>query len=147
MDNLSVVLELFLNSLEVPILKLGNSPVTLRAILQMLVLVALLYYLSGKLRTLIAERFLTRTRMELGARRQQHEQPQLDELAHLLDLHEGRHGVPAPGCFTIKPSASTRAKASRTGVGDTPRVRASSSMLSLAPGANAWVMSMSVTIS
>jgi hypothetical protein len=68
MDNLSVVLELFLNSLEVPILKLGNSPVTLRAILQMLVLVALLYYLSGKLRTLIAERFLIRTRMELGAR-------------------------------------------------------------------------------
>ncbi|BBA70758.1 mechanosensitive ion channel family protein [Geobacter sulfurreducens] len=54
--------------LEIPILKLGGSPVTLWAIIQLVVLVALLFYLSGKLRTWIVEQFLTRTRMELGAR-------------------------------------------------------------------------------
>jgi small-conductance mechanosensitive channel len=54
--------------LEIPILKLGGSPVTLWAIIQLVVLVALLFYLSGKLRIWIVEQFLTRTRMELGAR-------------------------------------------------------------------------------
>ncbi|AAR35692.1 MAG: hypothetical protein ACD_75C01623G0003 [uncultured bacterium] len=54
--------------LEIPILKLGGAPVTLWAIIQLVVLVALLFYLSGKLRTWIVEQFLTRTRMELGAR-------------------------------------------------------------------------------
>lgn len=54
--------------LEVPILKLGGAPVTLWAIIQLVVLVAVLFYLSGKLRTWIVEQFLTRTKMELGAR-------------------------------------------------------------------------------
>lgn len=54
--------------LEVPLLKLGGTPVTLWAIIQLVVLVALLFYLSGKLRIWIVEQFLTRTRMELGAR-------------------------------------------------------------------------------
>lgn len=54
--------------LEIPILKLGGAPVTLWAIIQLVVLVALLFFLSGKLRTWIVEQFLTRTRMELGAR-------------------------------------------------------------------------------
>uniref|UniRef100_A0A831U159 Mechanosensitive ion channel n=1 Tax=Geobacter metallireducens TaxID=28232 RepID=A0A831U159_GEOME len=54
--------------LQMPLLKLGGAPVTLWAILQLVVLVALLFYLSGKLRTWMVEQFLTRTRMELGAR-------------------------------------------------------------------------------
>lgn len=54
--------------LEIPLMKLGGAPVTLWAIIQLVVLVALLFYLSGKLRTWIVEQFLTRTRMELGAR-------------------------------------------------------------------------------
>lgn len=54
--------------LDVPLMKLGGAPVTLWAIIQLVVLVALLFYLSGKLRTWIVEQFLTRTRMELGAR-------------------------------------------------------------------------------
>ncbi len=54
--------------LEGPLLKLGGSPVTLWTIIQLVVLVALLFYLSGKLRTWIVEQFLTRTRMEVGAR-------------------------------------------------------------------------------
>jgi small-conductance mechanosensitive channel len=54
--------------LEVPLVKLGGVPVTLWAIIQLVVLVVLLFYLSGKLRTWIVEQFLTRTRMEIGAR-------------------------------------------------------------------------------
>ena len=68
MEKLGDILETVRKALETPILKLGSSYVTLWTILQMAVLVALLFYLSGKLRTLIAERFLTRTKMELGAR-------------------------------------------------------------------------------
>jgi small-conductance mechanosensitive channel len=47
---------------------MGKEQVTLWAIIQLVVLVALLFYVSGKLRTWIVEEFLTRTRMELGAR-------------------------------------------------------------------------------
>jgi small-conductance mechanosensitive channel len=68
MDNIYDILETVRSVLERPLMRLGNSPVTLGAILQLLVLTALLFYLSGKLRTWVAERFLTRTRMELGAR-------------------------------------------------------------------------------
>jgi small-conductance mechanosensitive channel len=68
MDNIYDILETVRSVLERPLMRLGNSPVTLGAILQLLVLTALLFYLSGKLRTWVAEHFLTRTRMELGAR-------------------------------------------------------------------------------
>lgn len=68
METLGVILAAVRNALETPILKLGSSTVTLWLILQMAILVALLFYLSGKLRTLIAERVLTRTKMEMGAR-------------------------------------------------------------------------------
>src|SRR6266496_6518693 len=40
-----------------------------------------------------------------------------------------------------------RASASRTGVGDTPRLRASASMLSRAPGPKVWFISMSTSTS
>ncbi|BET57606.1 mechanosensitive ion channel family protein [Geobacter sp. 60473] len=68
MDTLMELIGTVRQYLEIPILKLGGSPVTLWAIIQLVVLVALLFYLSGKLRTWIVEQFLTRTRMELGAR-------------------------------------------------------------------------------
>ncbi|MBT1075700.1 mechanosensitive ion channel family protein [Geobacter grbiciae] len=54
--------------LEVPLVKLGSTPVTLWTIIQLVVLVGLLFYLSGKLRGWIVDQFLTRTRMELGTR-------------------------------------------------------------------------------
>jgi small-conductance mechanosensitive channel len=56
------------NALEIPILTMGSSPVTLWAILELLVLIVFLFYLSGKLRTWVVERFLPRTNMEVGAR-------------------------------------------------------------------------------
>lgn len=68
MEAFSDVLSQARQLLQIPLLKLGGAPVTLWAILQLVVLVALLFYLSGKLRTWIVEQFLTRTRMELGAR-------------------------------------------------------------------------------
>ncbi len=68
MGNLREMLESARSALETPVLKLGEAPVTLWAILQLLVLVVLLLYLSGKLRTWLVETFLPRTRMELGAR-------------------------------------------------------------------------------
>lgn len=68
METLRDVLAQIREFLEVPILKLGGSPVTRWTIIQLVVLVAVLFYLSGKLRTWIVEQFLTRTRMEVGAR-------------------------------------------------------------------------------
>lgn len=68
METLTELIGTVRQYLEIPILKLGGSPVTLWAIIQLVVLVALLFYLSGKLRIWIVEQFLTRTRMELGAR-------------------------------------------------------------------------------
>lgn len=68
METLREILDQIREFLEVPLVKLGKEQVTLWTILQLVVLVALLFYLSGKLRTWIVEQFLTRTRMELGAR-------------------------------------------------------------------------------
>lgn len=68
MEKLGDILEVVRTALDTPILKLGAAPVTLWVILQLVVLAALLIHLSGRLRTWIVERFLPRTRMELGAR-------------------------------------------------------------------------------
>lgn len=51
-----------------PIFTAGNTPVTLWTLLQLLLLVVLLIYLSGRLRWWLAERMLLRTRLDLGAR-------------------------------------------------------------------------------
>lgn len=51
-----------------PIFTAGNTPVTLWTLLQLLLLVLLLIYLSGRLRWWLAERMLLRTRLDLGAR-------------------------------------------------------------------------------
>ena len=68
MENFRDTFATIRNALEIPILTLGSSPVTLWAVLQMLVLVVFLFYLSGKLRSWLVERVLSRTSMEVGAR-------------------------------------------------------------------------------
>jgi len=60
------LLEMIRHYLTTPFVKLGGSPVTLWTILQLVLLVVLLFYVSGKLRTLLVNRVLTR--MEPGAR-------------------------------------------------------------------------------
>lgn len=52
----------------IPLITLGSSRLTLWNLLYLTVLVVLLFMLSGKLRTWIANQLLARTRMELGAR-------------------------------------------------------------------------------
>lgn len=47
---------------------LGDTPVTVEVLLQLIVLLFLLLYLSGRLRVLIADRLLARSRMDVGAR-------------------------------------------------------------------------------
>jgi len=54
--------------LDIKLVHLGTAPVTLEALFKLVILLLLLFYLSGKLRSLIADRLLTRTRMEVGAR-------------------------------------------------------------------------------
>lgn len=68
MGNFRDTLAAIRNALEIPILTLGSSPVTLWTILQLIVLVAFLFYLSGKLRIWLVEQVLSRTNMEIGAR-------------------------------------------------------------------------------
>ncbi|TAH35268.1 MAG: mechanosensitive ion channel [Planctomycetota bacterium] len=54
--------------LEVPIFKLGEAQITLWSALYLALLVVLLFYASGRLRRWLAERALTRTRLDAGAR-------------------------------------------------------------------------------
>jgi len=54
--------------LQSPLFRLGSAPVTLWNLLQLVVLFALLFYLSGKLRNWIETHFLARTKMDPGAR-------------------------------------------------------------------------------
>jgi small-conductance mechanosensitive channel len=68
MENLHELFVIIRDALQTPLLTLGSSPVTAWAILQLLVLVILLFYLSAKLRTWVVERILPRTNMEPGAR-------------------------------------------------------------------------------
>lgn len=68
METIHNILETIRQFLETPIFKLGAAPITLWNILQLVVLVALLFYLSSKLRTWIEKQFLARTKMDLGAR-------------------------------------------------------------------------------
>jgi len=53
---------------DVPLLTLGANQVTILTIIYLVVLSVLLLYLSGKLRKWIVEQFLSRTRMDIGAR-------------------------------------------------------------------------------
>ncbi|NJD38841.1 MAG: mechanosensitive ion channel [Geobacter sp.] len=56
------------STLDIKLAHLGTTPVTLEALLKLLILLLLLFYLSGKLRSLIADRLLSHTKMEMGAR-------------------------------------------------------------------------------
>ncbi len=68
MQSISKLLEPLQSLSNTKLIQLGSTPVTLLAVLKILVLLLLLFYLSGKLRQLITERLLTRTNMDIGAR-------------------------------------------------------------------------------
>jgi small-conductance mechanosensitive channel len=68
MEAIQQILEQVRRFLELPLVKIGSSEVTLWNFLYLLILVVLLFYFSGKLRTWIAEQLLVKTRMETGAR-------------------------------------------------------------------------------
>lgn len=68
MDALSRILDQTRNVLDIPLVKLGASHLTLWTLLYLVTLVALLFFFSGRLRTWITDQLLTRTRMEPGAR-------------------------------------------------------------------------------
>jgi len=54
--------------LDIPIVKLGTTRLTVWTIIYLLVLVFILFFLTGKLRTWVAEKLLAGTRMKPGAR-------------------------------------------------------------------------------
>lgn len=57
------------NILDAPLLKMGSgTPLTLWTLLYVFVLVLLLFYFAGKLRSWTADRALVRTRLDIGAR-------------------------------------------------------------------------------
>jgi small-conductance mechanosensitive channel len=68
MQSITKLLEPLQSLLNTRLVLLGSTPVTLLAVLKILVLLLLLFYLSGKLRLLITERLLTRTSIDIGAR-------------------------------------------------------------------------------
>ncbi len=68
MQDLSWWLEKFTLILEVPIFELGGKPFTLWSLVYIVILVALLFYVAGKLQVWMAERALARTRLDVGAR-------------------------------------------------------------------------------
>ena len=54
--------------LEIPLLKLSGTTITLWTLVYFLLLLVLLFYLAGKLRHWLVERVLVRTKLDLGAR-------------------------------------------------------------------------------
>jgi small-conductance mechanosensitive channel len=68
MDDLHQMLAPVKAFMTTPLASLGGSQVTLWSLLQLLVLVVLLFLLSGLLRTWLVEKLLAKTRLEAGAR-------------------------------------------------------------------------------
>jgi len=68
MDTFSRILGHIRNALDIPLVRLGASHLTLWTLLYLVALVALLFFFSGKLRVWIADQLLARTRLETGAR-------------------------------------------------------------------------------
>jgi small-conductance mechanosensitive channel len=68
MEALRQALERITNVLELRILKLGATQITVSTLLYFLVLLFLLYYLASRLRSLLANRILRRTKLSAGAR-------------------------------------------------------------------------------
>jgi small-conductance mechanosensitive channel len=54
--------------LDIPLLKLGETQITLWALLYFLLLLVLLFYLAGKIRRWLVNHLLARSRLDLGAR-------------------------------------------------------------------------------
>lgn len=61
-------LEHLKSTFDVPLLSLGANRITILTIIYLVVVSILLYYLTGKLRDWITEQFLSRTKMDIGAR-------------------------------------------------------------------------------
>jgi small-conductance mechanosensitive channel len=68
MEAIQQILEQIRSFLEVPLVKIGPSQLTLWNFLYLLILVVLLFYFSGKLRTWLTEQLLVKAHMETGAR-------------------------------------------------------------------------------
>jgi len=68
METLSFWLKRLREYLEVQLFTIGVTQVTLWTVIYLIILLTLLFYLSGKMRHWIAEDLLSRTRMEIGAR-------------------------------------------------------------------------------
>jgi small-conductance mechanosensitive channel len=54
--------------MDFPIVKLGSTRLTIWTIIYLLILIVILFYLTGKLKTWVVEKLLAKTRMKLGAR-------------------------------------------------------------------------------
>ena len=68
MATFRVWLEKLKDYVDVPLLKLGSAQLTILTVIYLAVFTVLLFYLSAKLRNWVANQFLTRTKMDLGAR-------------------------------------------------------------------------------
>lgn len=68
MEILNKILDYATTILSAPLLKIGSMKLTLWTIIYLVVLFVLLIYLSGKLRTLVAERILARRIADVGIR-------------------------------------------------------------------------------
>jgi len=68
MQVLSGWLEKIVNVLKVPIFELGGSPFTLWTLIYLLISFVVLVYAAGKFRVWMAERALSRTKLDVGAR-------------------------------------------------------------------------------
>lgn len=64
----SHLLERIITIVSFPIFKMGETEITVLALLQFLVLLLLLMYFTGRLKKVLVERVLTRTKLDLGAR-------------------------------------------------------------------------------
>lgn len=68
MENLHPWLDRIRWLLEVPLIRLGEAQITLRSFAYFTLLLVLLFWMSGKLRHLLANRLLIRTKLEIGER-------------------------------------------------------------------------------
>lgn len=55
------------NYINVPLLNLGSNQITIQTIISLIVFSILLFYLTGKLRKIVVEKLLIKTKMDIGA--------------------------------------------------------------------------------
>lgn len=68
METLKKIPETLKNFLEIPIFKFGDTALTLWSFLYLIILVILLFYLTGKMRSWIVNRLLIKSKIDLGLR-------------------------------------------------------------------------------